>query len=413
MILVLKRELRAGLRFGEELAKRQSPVVTAQPVTAGHKAHPMSVLATSSNAQSQPRTIHLPNSETWQGDNLGQPKPIQNSIIAGNIENETPKGVPQTPQSDLSKRQQRATMDTQARREHEWHLERQAISREIQNASESQIIVIDSDSEDEEPLPRTQEEEPYSNTGDVGDETDIWLVEAKGSSPGAFVLVEAGHISIESRRKQQGRLQDVVRRPRRSLIPSQWKRGEDVQNPQEQSTCLSTNMDEVSGLMAYTEPEGKLRSGAGAIKRQQLRQRSNSGKFDIDLMAGTPKKEIVEDESLDGSDEEDNGEDEEPLFDDSNTSSDDDEHTIPPVQHQQGTEDDSTSGSLRAFTNTLSLSTTGQDTGQFQRLPDTRINATSTISCVATTARIPQQIQRRLSSSTTNTSFRHERLSRK
>ena len=193
---------------------------------------------------------------------------------------------PQTPQDKDFEPSQQYVPDTQARREHEWHLERQVISRQIQSASESQVIVLDSDSEDE------REEEPQAESeAVVGDETDIWLAEANSSSSPHQVNTDDPF--TRSERQQRERAQEAISRPRRSLIPSPWKRGENVGAP-EQTTLLS-NQEGMSGLMAYNEPASKLRFGAGQIKRQQLKQRLNSGKFDIDLMAGTPKRQIEED----------------------------------------------------------------------------------------------------------------------
>ncbi|KIW65797.1 hypothetical protein PV04_08020 [Phialophora macrospora] len=294
-----QRELRAGLRFGEELAKRQVAELPVQSIAIGNQEVTDTVSDKSSlNAKLQ--------SDISANDTQGQLKPQATragarSASSLNIPQSMANG-PQTPRNNTSDPLEPVVLDTQARREHEWQLEREVISRQIQNASESQVIVIDSDSDDEE-RPATEPEKAGIRSHldtEPGDETDIWLAEAKCSSSPPHGW--GNNLSTRSEQcRQQERAREAISRPRRSLIPSPWKRGEDVEVPNEQSTFLSTNMDEVSGLMAYKGPESKVRFGAGQIQRQQFRQRSNSGKFDIDLMAGTPEKDAVAEESLETS----------------------------------------------------------------------------------------------------------------
>ncbi|ETI25764.1 hypothetical protein G647_02538 [Cladophialophora carrionii CBS 160.54] len=294
-----QRELRAGLRFGEELAKRQVPELPAQSTA--------SVSREKTNTGSDRSSTHE-RVESRIGDKSRRTHQEPPANGAGTHSNsnlnstQVMENAPQTPQNKASPPSEPVILDTQARREREWQLEREAVSRQIQEASTSQVIVIDSDSEVEERPTRPREESGIRSRLDdeAGDETDIWLAEAKSSSSPP----RGGTNDLFTRseqRKQQERAKETVNRPRRSLIPSPWKRGEDVEVPIEQSAFLSTNMDEASGLMAYQGPENDVRFGASQIQRQQLRQRSNSGKFDIDLMAGTPKKDAVEEESVDES----------------------------------------------------------------------------------------------------------------
>ncbi|KAJ9615064.1 hypothetical protein H2200_001138 [Cladophialophora chaetospira] len=276
-----QRELRAGLRFGEELAKRQVAEAQAQPSAAVSRRMP----ATSSDKASKNPNFQSRIDEAAgpaQNPPATSPNPCSTSSRSDSAgSNETP----QTPENRPRPAAERSVLDTQARREAEWQLEREAISRQIQNASESQVIVIDSDSEDEVEAPQVLDEESRLHADDgVGDETDIWLAEAKSSSSPPHAANNTLFTRTEQE-KQRERAKEVVNRPRRSLIPSPWKRGEDVEARNEQSSYLSTSLDEMTGLNFYSDPQ---------TKKQQLEQRRNSGKFDIDLMAGTPKKEIVE-----------------------------------------------------------------------------------------------------------------------
>ena len=303
-----QRELRAGLRFGEELAKRQtsegsvpSPEVVDRQLThsgpdrLSHDANKDSIIVLD-----HVRTIHP-----------SRPSFDESDRAPDDYHDTTMEEGPKTPRTNGSEPQARFILDTQARREREWQLEREAIIRQIQNASESQVIVIDSDSDEEELLPETQSHELQA---DDDDETDIWLAEAKSSSS-PHTAPQGDNNELFTRteqRRQHERAQEVINRPKRSLIPSPWKRGENTEAPVEQSTFLSTNLDELSGLMAYHEPIISSRFGASQIQRAQFRQKRNSGKFDIDLMAGTPRKVADDEGTIDSSNISGTVDDEEP-----------------------------------------------------------------------------------------------------
>ncbi|KIW97634.1 uncharacterized protein Z519_01218 [Cladophialophora bantiana CBS 173.52] len=308
-----QRELRAGLRFGEELAKRLALHPVDRPTSFKAK----------SLASDKVSDVKVPvisgqqcREQVWRGENLVQHTPVH---TVSSTEQSDKVSTVHTPPNPAEKHPEHSIIDTQARREREWQLEREAVSQEIQNASESQVIVIDSDDEEEQPISTADRPEvAYPDIeAEADDETDIWLVEAKNSSSPESVA-QACTNSLFTRReqiKQRQRAQEVVSRARRSLIPSPWKRGEDVHAPAEQSTFLSTDA-EASSLMFYNVPESKIRFGAGEIKRQQLRNRRNSGKFDVDLMAGTPKKAVdnrIEDSSDMVASEEDGVEEDGPV----------------------------------------------------------------------------------------------------
>ncbi|KAL6243180.1 hypothetical protein RBB50_009731 [Rhinocladiella similis] len=293
-----KRELRAGLRFGEELAKRQSsdPAERATPNEAPARKTDIAGLGISPrHEQLKPQ----PATQVWRGETVVQHTPIHTLSSMGADSRKGSNSVAQTPGNQSIMRQKSELLDTMARREREWQLEREAVSRQIENASESQVIVIDSD--DESTLPAKvqsiSEDSQLSQThGD--DEEDIWLAEAKNSSSSPPPATLADLSAQNKQHKQLDSPKEVNDKPRRSLIPSPWRRGDDIAPSIEQSTFLSTNADEMSGLGYWKEQESKIKFGAGGIRRQQLGQRRSSGTFDIDLMLGTPRKEDDQDLSL-------------------------------------------------------------------------------------------------------------------
>ena len=267
-----RRELRAGLRFGEELAKRQ-------------KASSPAEIEKNSTKPSSSRQV-------WRGETTVQHTPITlpantsdmvekrscPTSITTSVEVKRPKCVDSTSQAGFitpvepkSRETSPAYLDTQAK-EREWQLEREAVSRQIRNANAGQVIVIDSDGIDEDAGCSNAHEKHSQCTMEDGadnqnvDETDgdIWLAEAEahnssqnqmdGPSPDMFTPSEP--------ERQRERAREVANKPRRSLIPSPWKRGEDIDG----ASTFMTNGD-VSGLL-WKQPSSGARFGGGAIKRQ-------------------------------------------------------------------------------------------------------------------------------------------------
>jgi hypothetical protein len=312
-----KRELRAGLRFGEELAKRQSssPPAQTKPDNAFGKQTSLHMFE---KEDIQPVTGRQPQTQIWRGETTVQRTPIQMSNPTVPKQTAFSGAFIQTPENPVSRKREQTLMDTQARREREWQLEREAISRQIQNASESQVIVINSDDDESEAainipgsigtankVNEPLAAEPISSLDD-DDDNDIWLAEAKNSSSphtqqqqpirptGSTLFPEA------EQKKQQEICREVVSRPRRSLIPSPWKRGDDVPPPEEPSTLLSTNLEDQTGILFWDQQATRVtKFGAREVQRDQLRPRRGSGKFDIDLMVGTPRKQQDHDSRLD------------------------------------------------------------------------------------------------------------------
>jgi len=322
-----KRELRAGLRFGEELAKRQS----SSPLEESADKNTVQQLSTKVEVpvfdeQSSCAAVRRqPQTQIWRGETIVQRTPIQmsNPTIQKNTASD-PSFV-KTPENRGSQKREESLLDTQARREREWQLEREAISREIENASASQVIVIDSDSDsDDDEIQPTMEEpadiemadgiaQPFeaelnSSTSDYddNDETDIWLAEARDSSSpnthkwrfGRHTKVESMPESKQERKPEISR--EAVSRPRRSLIPSPWKRGDDVPPRDEPSVLNSTNLSDNTGISFWDHQQAGLgQVGARDAQRNHLRPRRGSGRFDIDLMLGTPGKQRDQNSRID------------------------------------------------------------------------------------------------------------------
>lgn len=312
-----KRELRAGLRFGEELAKREVPSSSSENksnMLSSNKIVPQAVQHKSRQSVS-----------IWRGEAVVQHSPVglqdlQKTRNAPSIQPSEHTKPMHTPERTSVESPSRAILDTMAKREREWSLERQAISKQIQNANDTQVIVIDSDSDIEDDETQTNgrsstnfqsRESPAMDTNesvarpptvsidvkdqaispeyemedaeleDEDEDADVWLEEARNTSIPEQPSNASELFTHSEQRRQRERASEIVNKPRRSLIPSPWKRGEDVA---EASTFLT--IGEESGMF-WRDPVGKARFGAGEIARQK---RELSGSFDVDRMAGAPRK---------------------------------------------------------------------------------------------------------------------------
>ncbi|KAL8759976.1 MAG: hypothetical protein Q9184_003459 [Pyrenodesmia sp. 2 TL-2023] len=218
-----RRELRAGLRLGEELAKRQSlegrsgtneeqttgdifdsaPHIhyPELPDTSVAQGYSLKIPAVARRASPSFSNTQLPSparSEvdadddrmSWKYDaipqRLASVPSVQGGVTDPNVPNRTPHTVD----------------ETMLEREAEWQRERDAVSKRIQEANSSQVIVIASDDEDD----------GSPETG-LEDDCDIWLEEAQNlrtdqstsDVPPIFRQTEAP-------------------KPRRSQLPSPWMR---------------------------------------------------------------------------------------------------------------------------------------------------------------------------------------------
>ncbi|PGH12000.1 hypothetical protein AJ79_04509 [Helicocarpus griseus UAMH5409] len=223
-----ERELRAGLRFGEELAKRlrESQSRRRQEETKGRIESPEMQDAFANGDDDNNNDVGYPDIDNLPRSNRVSPFSAESQAnwepgprstrLAG-----TPNGRNQSPQQSIG--------SEMARREAEWQREREAISREIQQANSSQVIVIDSDDGSPERSTAGDQEiaENYENEPeDEGDDyEDIWQQEARNdaevhSEPESYVELSR---------------EELIKPPRR-VLPSPWRRKEDAEVSQDEST---------------------------------------------------------------------------------------------------------------------------------------------------------------------------------
>lgn len=242
-----RRELRAELRFGEELGRRQNDKrqeVAEPPVAPANKMF--------TTAQPQ----------IWRGETTVQHTPpallaAQKQASGSSIETNALDGKNAT------------ELSNEARWEAHWREERDDVIRQAKEASGSKVIVIGSDHEDE----------GYDEGVDVGagidaDETegDIWLAEAKNASLSPR----------ETPTKPQEEQEHDRGLPRRKLIPSPWKRGEQIE-VDANATSLMTGDESMSGLLWKQDRDNSAaRFGDGVLANPDQYDRRRSGIFDLD-----------------------------------------------------------------------------------------------------------------------------------
>lgn len=391
-----KRELRAGLRFGEELAKTQTSFVSSNNKL--HESAPGSHVMdqvwrgeavvrhspVAIDVDSQAKSGHAARSS---GGRLSksplsqvQSEHLEQSYKTGSERSNTPQNKPSKVKPSLETSRDR-------RLEHEWQLEREAVSRQIDEATPSKVVVIDSSDDGAQDrgnhsgtgqefrirstettanrqterltqsdttrpvasgrttrdnknrdvatsslreeagktsrgatetnsasdkassrastttpahlragdcyssrseVPEAAEGEQVCGTGhhDLDrssleeDETDIWLLEAQESSSSPRGEPSEPNYS-RTEHNQREKAAELLSRPKRKLIPSPWKRGEDVA---EASTMISNG--DLSGML-WQQPQ-EIKFGAGELARQT--KRISSGGFDLDRMLSSPMK---------------------------------------------------------------------------------------------------------------------------
>ncbi|KAL8947100.1 MAG: hypothetical protein Q9222_006583 [Ikaeria aurantiellina] len=216
-----QRELRAGLRLGEELARRQTQ--TTDPLTL--------VKVDKDIFGSNPEISYprLPDPATGPGFSLAPPSSGKTGLPPSfNAQLPSPSG------SDVNADDDRmswkfdtmhrnepsplnlgsiggktvAVDETMLARQAEWQREREAISKEIENANASQVIVID-DSDDENPDSQVRGPPQVPDDADA----DIWQEEAHNSAN-----------QSSSTDVPPVFLQQEPKKPRRSQLPSPWMR---------------------------------------------------------------------------------------------------------------------------------------------------------------------------------------------
>ena len=274
-----RRELRAGLRFGEELAKRQRLTSSSA--------------SSSSRGAAPPRNQHgWPEKDTaWRGQTAVKCTPVSCSDPT-TAEAISCEDRDFTASQDLPTAQKTATpfdanqtcgsifyLDAEAR-ERRWQSEREAVSRQIENANASQVIVIDSDEEDIASAKRRASVAQSSPTKSIISEAeeDIWLAEAEDAQSSSRHIAEDLFPEAEQVRQRE-RAKEVVSKPRRSLIPSPWKRGENVDS-------TFTIDGDVSGMF-WQQPKAKERiSSFRRLSSNYDGEDATRKKFDIGRMIG-------------------------------------------------------------------------------------------------------------------------------
>ncbi|KAI9785668.1 MAG: hypothetical protein M1835_003252 [Candelina submexicana] len=233
-----RRELRAGLKLGEELAKRQAE--NNRPIDERASAEPSGDNVFAEETTGYPR---LPTPEDSKEYSLPLPdkahqevsyptllSPGQSSSPAKLLTEknydamswrvDTPAKIHPTevtpsaqPQQDVGNKTNWSTMEG---REAKWQREREAVSRQIQNANESQVIVIEDtavvgdDGEVTENSSQDELAEPQRTP-----QQDIWQAEAHSTSPAAspgLPVTQDPYPTVD------------MLKPPRGKIPSPWRR---------------------------------------------------------------------------------------------------------------------------------------------------------------------------------------------
>ncbi|KKZ60666.1 hypothetical protein EMCG_04650 [[Emmonsia] crescens] len=209
-----QRELRAGLRFGEELAKRlrksESRRSREEPERAAEALEAPDVFsARERNDVGYPAIGSSRSKEA-------SPYSVKNQT---NRELDGRTAQPTSTPTDKNQSPQQSISSEMARREVQWQRERDDISRQIQQANSSQVIVIDSDDNSPERYTTGNDEAEERHENDPVDEEDyedIWQQEARDAESQS----ESASFVELSR-------EEIIKPPRR-VLPSPWKRSEDV-----------------------------------------------------------------------------------------------------------------------------------------------------------------------------------------
>ncbi|KAI4267287.1 MAG: hypothetical protein L6R38_008313, partial [Xanthoria sp. 2 TBL-2021] len=219
------RELRAGLRLGEELAKRQNPDVSRFGEQANEDVFaPNSEVSYPELPATEKYSLKIPDGAMKKSPSFANPQlpsparseasvyddrmswkfdTLQSNAVQVNLAKVSATGA------DIIEDGPSSVNQTMLEREAGYQREREAISKQIREANSSQVIVIESDDEDEGSAEATYE-----------DDGDIWQEEAQvsGSHPSTSDIPPIF-------------LQNEPRKPRRSQIPSPWMRKtQDIQS---------------------------------------------------------------------------------------------------------------------------------------------------------------------------------------
>ena len=233
-----RRELKAGLRLGEELAKRQqlnspsrlpSPVESADVMSSANSDPMYPPLSSADNTMDYSLTVPGPVREVqypvlsnpqlpspklseedldedrmgWRAETpvkIGKPTSTDDQNLGQDASHLRHITSPGTSNEGLAAANASGIDHVMLAREAEWQREREAVSRQIEMANKSQVIVIDDD---------TSEIRDMSDEDEEG--SDVWQAEAHESrepTPEVSQIVERPEIV----------------KPRRMQLPSPWRR---------------------------------------------------------------------------------------------------------------------------------------------------------------------------------------------
>ena len=219
-----RRELRAGMRLGEELAKRQKAAADAKAIvqptpndlSRGEHVLSQSKLPTPDEPETQ-SIISTPKQGQVKYPTLPTRQLLSPERSEIDIDEDQMSWKADTPARggingieaalDLPSLDKGSTNvdKSMIRREAEWQREREAVSKQIQEANTSQVIVIDD----------TMMQDGDEQEGDNDDDdVDIWQDEANSSKQDEPILLEPPEVLFP----------DQVIKPRRSKLPSPWRK---------------------------------------------------------------------------------------------------------------------------------------------------------------------------------------------
>lgn len=221
-----RRELKAGLRLGEELAKRQQKALQTPAFSSKVEDD---VFLQEAGSES----VQLPSSVSTESYSLNRPgsgsqvkypllsnnqlpSPARSEVNADDdrmswkadtpVKADSHRLAPVSQPLHEEQFGSNAPDDSMVRREAEWQQEREAVSRQIELANKSQVIVIGSDDGEEE---AQQEDGDAEDTND----SDIWQAEAHS----------VDHSRETTPEVPTALLQSEVLKPRRSKLPGPWR----------------------------------------------------------------------------------------------------------------------------------------------------------------------------------------------
>lgn len=274
-----RRELRAGLRLGEELARRQQREHNNEKTVERAEDDVFS-------QDVQPTYPRLPDTKGSQSYSLRLPVADHNVVYpalqnpqlpspAGSVAEDEdqmswkasspPNNEPVLPtrkQPVSSPHSNEKPVEPQSTPlEVRWQREREAVSKQIEEANTSQVVVIDSDDEDDTRSGDENEDAGFGSEDDdaragngTDDEANIWQQEADSSKSISEPL-----------------LPTELAKPRRSKLPSPWRQDRQVVysdelEPTDQSPAVQTKKEAVKviqkGQVAKQQMHPELESSA-------------------------------------------------------------------------------------------------------------------------------------------------------